>query len=116
PDASGLARRRQRSHDSPMTRAGAPTSVRRAPRLAAVPLAVLLLVTLLVPLLGLAGFSGVEAWTRWSDRDASLAQQDGAEALAEVIEVRAALADEETYSTIVALAGLLGAELDDMTT
>jgi diguanylate cyclase (GGDEF)-like protein len=97
-----------------MRRAGASTSNGRAPRLARVPLGVLLLVALLVPLLGLAGFSGVEAWSRWSDRDASLSQRDGAAALAEVIEVRAALADEETYSTIQVLAEALNTDLDDM--
>lgn len=98
-----------------MSRAGAPTPKRRVPRLSRVPLAVLLLVALLVPLLGLAGFSGIEAWSRWSDRDASLSQQDGAATLGEVIAVRAALADEETYSTILVLAQALGTDLDEVT-
>ncbi|MGV3760632.1 MAG: diguanylate cyclase [Actinomycetota bacterium] len=79
-----------------------------------VPLAVLLLIALLVPLLGMAGFSGVEAWTRWSNRDASLAQRDGVGELARVVEVRAAVADEETYSTVVALVQALGAPLEEV--
>ena len=83
-------------------------------RLARVPLGVLLLVALLVPLLGLAGFSGAEARSRWANRDASIAQEEGAVALGEVVEVRAALADEETYSTILVLAQILGTDLSEL--
>jgi len=93
-----------------VTRAVEPEPRGLRARLARVPLGVLLLVALLVPLLGLAGFSGAEARSRWANRDASIAQEESAIALGEVVEVRAALADEETSSTIMVLGQTLGAD------
>jgi diguanylate cyclase (GGDEF)-like protein len=109
-----LARTTTNLHDAPMTSAGEPQPRGLRARLAQVPLGVLLLVALLVPLLGLAGFSGAEARSRWANRDASIAQEEGAIALGEVVEVRAALADEETYSTILVLAQVLGTDLSEL--
>lgn len=97
-----------------MTSAAEPEPSGLRARLARVPLGVLLLVALLVPLLGLAGFSGAEARSRWANRDASIAREEGAVALGEVVDVRAALADEETYSTILVLAQVLGTDLAEL--
>lgn len=63
-----------------------------------------LLLGMLVPLLGLAGVSGLEIERRLDSRSASSALEDRAAHLAEVADFLAALAREEVYTTVLAIA------------
>lgn len=76
----------------------------RSSALTRMPLWVVALVAVVVPLVGIVAIAGHEVVTRWDHRDASLDQQRAAQDLLAVVEVRAALAEEETYTTIVVLA------------
>lgn len=80
-----------------------PSSGRRWPRSPA-RLRTVLLVGILLPLLGLGWSAGLLVVDRWADRQASSALEREASDLGRTIDVRAALADEEIRSTVLALA------------
>ena len=72
----------------------------------------LLLVVVILPLVGIVAIATHEVSSRWDHRAASLEQQRAAQDLGAVVEVRAALAEEEAYATIVVLARAADVELD----
>lgn len=71
-----------------------------------------LLLGMLLPLLGIATLSGVVVTNQWSQRSASTELEEAADALERTIDLVAALAAEEAYSTISALSRDLGLDVD----